>query len=127
MVADAEEMANWARRTGPTSSGLAASLSSSALNTFFNDSDRPRRAGPHPTDAEVRAAYDHMVGYCARYQVEDTRRVIVFHIDVAQSANGGGTTRERRFELRGDELTLYPTPTPSGVTEWSIHARRVKP
>jgi hypothetical protein len=95
--------------------------------TVFNDGDRPRWAGPRPTDAEVRAAYDHMVGYCARYEVDDTRGVIVFHIDVAQSANGVGMTRERRFELRGDDLTLYPTPMPAGVTEWSIHLRRVKP
>jgi hypothetical protein len=36
-------------------------------------------------------------------------------------------TRERRFELRGDDLTLHPTPLLAGVTEWSIHLRRAKP
>jgi hypothetical protein len=93
----------------------------------FNDGDRPRWAGASPTDAEVRAAYDHMVSYCARYEVDGARGVIVFHIDVAQSANGVGIDRERRFELNGDALTLYPTPLPAGVTEWSIHLRRVRP
>jgi hypothetical protein len=95
--------------------------------TVFSDGDRPRWAGASPTDAEVRAAYDHMVGYCARYEVDDARGVIVFHIDVAQSANGVGINRERRFELKGDTLTLYPTPLPAGVTEWSIRLRRVRP
>jgi hypothetical protein len=95
--------------------------------TVFNDADRPRWAGSSPTDAEVRSAYDHMVAYCARYEVNEARRVIVFHIDVAPSANGVGVTRERGFELRGDELTIFPTPLPAGVKEWSIHLRRVKP
>jgi hypothetical protein len=95
--------------------------------SVFNDGDRPRWAGARPTDAEVRAAYDHMVSYCARYEVDDVRGVIVFHVDVSQSANGVGTNRERRFKLNGDTLTLYPTPLPAGVTEWSIHLRRVGP
>lgn len=94
--------------------------------TVFNDADRPPLTGARPTDAEVRAAYDHMVAYCARYEVDDARHVIVFHIEVAQSANSVGSSRERRFELRGDSLTLYPTPLPAGVTEWSIHLRRVR-
>ncbi|HWF00484.1 MAG TPA: lipocalin-like domain-containing protein [Caulobacteraceae bacterium] len=100
---------------------------SGRMCTVFNDSDRPRWAGAHPTDAEVRSAYDHMLAYCARYEVDAARGVIVFHIDVAQSANGVGMTRERRFDLKGDALTLYPTPLPAGVTEWSIHLRRVRP
>jgi hypothetical protein len=95
--------------------------------TVFNDGDRPRWAGARPTDADVRGAYDHMLVYCARYEVDDMRGVIVFHIDVAQSPNGVGASRERRFELRGDSLRLYPTPLPAGVKEWSIRLQRVRP
>lgn len=110
---------------GPHPNGYMIYDPKGRMCTVFNDADRSRWAGASPTDAEVRSAYDHTVAYCARYEVDDARGVIVFHIVVSQSANAVGSSRERRFELKGDELTLYPTPLPAGVMEWSIRLRRV--
>jgi hypothetical protein len=100
---------------------------SGRMCTMFSDPDRPRWASPTPTDADLRAMYDNTVIYCARYEVDAARGYIVFHPDLGLSPNAAGATRERRFELEGDNLTLYPTPMPAGVTEWSIHLQRVRP
>jgi len=94
--------------------------------TVFDDAGAPRWPKARPTDAEVRAAFDRLVSYCASYEVDAARQVIVFHIDVAQSPNNVGATRERRFELEGDSLTLHPMPLPAGVSEWSIRLQRVR-
>jgi len=100
---------------------------SGRMCTVFSAGDLPAWAGARPTDAEARAALDHMVSYCARYEIDEARAVVVFHIEVAPSAASAGGTRERRFELKGDELTLYPMPLPAGVTAWSVHLRRARP
>jgi hypothetical protein len=100
---------------------------SGRMCTVFNDTDRPRWASAAPTEAELRAMFNNTVVYCARYEVDEARSYIVFHLDVTNSPNTAGANRERRFTLVGDDLTLYPTPLPVGVAEWSIHLRRVRP
>lgn len=99
---------------------------SGRMCTTFSGADRPPWAAPKPTDAELRAAYANTVIYCARYEVDAGRGVITFHLDLGLNP-AAGATRERRFTLAGDDLTLYPTPLPAGVTAWSIHMRRVRP
>jgi hypothetical protein len=94
--------------------------------TVFNDTTRPRWAGPRPTDAELRTLFDQTVIYCSRYRVDPARHVIGFDMEVTLSPAWTGTSRERHFELSGDRLTLYPTPLPPGVTAWSIHLERVR-
>jgi hypothetical protein len=94
--------------------------------TVFNDTTRPRWAAARPTEAEVRTMFDQTVVYCGRYRVDDARQVIVFDLEITMSPNNAGATRERRFELSGDSLTLYPTPLPAGVTAWSIRLERVR-
>ena len=95
--------------------------------TVFNNTDRPRWASSRPTDVEVRAAFDNMVVYCAAYEVDEARGYIVFHMEFGQSPNQAGTSRERRAVLVGDRLTLYPTPLPTGVTDWAVELERVRP
>ena len=99
---------------------------SGRMCTVFNDGDAPRWAAEKPTDAEVRASFNGLVSYCATYEVDAARKVLVTHIDVAQTPNHVGVTRERRFELNGDTLILYPRPLPAGATEWSVRLRRVR-
>ena len=94
--------------------------------TTFNDTTRPRWAATRPSEAELRTMFDQTVIYCGRYRVDEARRVIVFDLEITMSPNNYGATRERRFELKGDSLTLYPTPLPAGVTAWSIHLERVR-
>jgi hypothetical protein len=59
--------------------------------------------------------------------VDEARGVIVFHLEHGNLPNAAGVTRERRFELAGDSLTLYPNPLPAGVTAWTIRVQRVRP
>ena len=100
---------------------------SGRMCTVFSDTDRPRWSAAGPTDADLRAVWQNTVSYCARYVVDEARGVIVFHMEHGASPNTVGTTRERRFELVGDSLTLYPVPLPAGVTAWTIHLQRVRP
>jgi hypothetical protein len=99
---------------------------SGQMCTVFNDTTRPRWAGARPTDAELRTLFDQTVIYCARYRVDPARHMIGFDMEVTLSPAWTGTSRERRFELSGDRLTIYPTPLPPGVTAWSIHLERVR-
>jgi len=94
--------------------------------TFFNDTTRPKWAQARPSDSEVRLMWDKTVVYCARYRVDTARKVIVFDMEITASPGAAGTSRERRFEVSGDRLTLYPNPLPAGVKAWSIHLERVR-
>lgn len=100
---------------------------SGQMCTVFSDTDRPRWGSAGPTDADLRAVFNNTVVYCARYEVDEARGVIIFHLEDGTSPNTVGVTRERRFELVGDSLTLYPNPLPAGVTAWTIHLQRVRP
>ncbi len=100
---------------------------SGRMCTVFSDTDRPRWGSAGPTDADLRAMFNNTVVYCARYAVDEARGVIVFHLEDGNSPNAVGATRERRFELVGDSLTLYPNPLPAGVTAWTIRLQRVRP
>jgi hypothetical protein len=95
--------------------------------TVFNNTDRPRWAAARPNEAELRAMFDNMVVYCARYRVDEARKVIVFDMEFSQSPNNTGSSRERRFELLGDSLKLFPNPLPPGVVAWSVELQRMRP
>jgi hypothetical protein len=99
---------------------------SGRMCTVFSDTDRPRWGSQGPTAGDLRAMFDNTLVYCARYEEDDARGVLTFHLEVGNSPNTAGVSRERRFELVGDDLTLYPTPLPAGVAEWSIHLQRVR-
>jgi hypothetical protein len=109
---------------GPHPTGYMIYDPSGRMCTLFNDTDRPGWTASKPTDAELRRMFDNTVIYCARYEVDEARHVIAFHLDLGLNPATANATRERRFELTGDDLTLYPTPLPAGVTAWSIHLRR---
>jgi hypothetical protein len=100
---------------------------SGRMCTVFNNTERPRWSSARPNETELRAMYDNMLAYCARYRVDEARGYIVFDMEFSQSPAVAGTTRERRFELAGDHLKLYPTPLPAGVVAWSIELERVRP
>lgn len=131
LVATRQRMADGATRPDPDLGanpvGYMMYDASGRMCTVFNNTDRPRWASGVPTDAETRAMFNNMVVSCARYEVDEARGAIVFQMEIGQSPNTAGTTRERRFALVGDSLTLYPNPLPAGVVEWSISLQRVRP
>lgn len=110
---------------GPHPAGYMIYDSSGRMCTVFSDMDRPGWGSDGPSPTDLRAMYNNTLVYCARYEEDDKRGVLVFHLELGNSPNTAGATRERHFELTGDELTLYPTPLPAGVAEWSIHLQRV--
>src|SRR4051812_1122183 len=95
--------------------------------SVFDNGDRPRWSLTGASAEDLRAVVQNTVFYCGSYRVDADRSVIVIQVEIGQSPNGRGTTRERRFELVGDNLTLHPTPLPAGVTTWSVMLRRVRP
>jgi hypothetical protein len=100
---------------------------SGRMCTVFDNTERPRWSSARPDETELRAMYENMLTYCARYRVDEARGYIVFNLEFGQSPGAAGTTRERRFELVGDHLKLYPTPLPAGVVAWTIELERVQP
>ena len=69
---------------------------SGRMCTTFAGADRPPWAAHDPTDAELRAAYNNTVVYCARYEVDAGRGVITFHLDLGLNP-GPGATRVSRL------------------------------
>ena len=112
---------------GPRPAGyMMYDASAGRVCTTFNDTTRPRWAAARPSEAELRTMFDHTVIYCGRYRVDEARGVILYELEITLPPNNYGTTRERRFEISGDRLTIYPTPLPAGVSAWSIHLERVR-
>jgi len=112
---------------GPKPQGWMMYDASGHMCMSFNDSTRPRWASAtEPTEAELRTLFAHTVGYCARYRVDAARGVIVLEEEFGASPNTAGSTRERRFELSGDQLTIYP-PLAAGVTAASVRLERARP
>jgi hypothetical protein len=93
--------------------------------TVVNSGDRAKwEDATHPTDAEARAIWTQTVSYCAEWSVDGTRGELVYQLGVNMSPNLIGSERRRRFTLDGDRLILYPTPLPTGVTEWTVEWTR---
>ena len=112
---------------GPRPQGWMMYDASGHMCTHFNDSTWPVWASAtEPTDAELRTMLSHTVAYCARYRVDAARGVIVLVEEFGASPNTAGSSRERRFELSGDRLTIYP-PLAAGVTAASVHLERARP
>lgn len=112
---------------GPKPQGWMMYDASGRMCMAFNDSTRPRWASAaEPTEAELRTMFAHMVAYCAHYRVDAARGVIVLDVEFELSPNTAGSSRERRFELSGDRLTIYP-PLAAGVTAASVHLERARP
>ena len=93
--------------------------------TVTNNGDRANWAdAAHPTDAEARAIWTQTVSYCAAWSVDSTGGELVYRLGANLSPNLIGAERRRRFTLDGDRLVLYPTPLPTGVSEWTVEWRK---
>ena len=111
---------------GPSPSGyLMFDAVAKEMCTVINHGDRAKWAdAAHPTDAEARSIWTQTVSYCATWSVDSTGRELVYRLGANMSPNLIGAERRRRFTLDGDQLVLYPTPLPAGVTEWAVEWRR---
>lgn len=129
LVSTSQTLADGSERSDPDlgdhPAGYMMYDASGRMCTVFSNADRPRWNSPQPSDAEAHALFDKMVVYCARYRMDRAGGKIMFDMEFGHSPNVAGSTRERRFQLKGGALTLFPTPLPSGVTAWSVHLKRV--
>jgi hypothetical protein len=66
------------------------------------------------TPAELAAAALGYFGYAARYDVDESARVVRHHIDVALAPNLVGSTQLRHVELDGRRMVLRGDPIPMG-------------
>ena len=58
------------------------------------------------SDEEVRIAYEAFVGYYGTYEVNDSQRLVTFHIAGSSYPNWVGKALKRHYEFKGDYLTL---------------------
>jgi hypothetical protein len=58
------------------------------------------------SDEEVRIAYEGFVGYYGTYEVNDSQRIVSFHIAGSSFPNWVGKTLKRHYGFRGNRLTL---------------------
>ena len=79
-----------------------------------------------PTEADLRNAFDGLVAYAGTFEVNESERYVVHHIEVDRVPNATGTDRKRFCSLSGNRLVLSAAPPlPTDVKEWTIVWERV--
>jgi hypothetical protein len=114
-------------QTGPKGLGDLIYTKSGQVCVVVGNSERPRRQSPHaPTDGEVRNAFEGLTAYAGTFQVDETERAVVHHIEIDRVPNSVGAERKRFCSFTGNRLTLRAAPPlPAGVQEWTIVWERV--
>jgi hypothetical protein len=114
-------------QTGPKGTGYLVYSKTGQMCVVVGNSDRLRwNSVPAPTEAEVRNAWDGLVAYAGTFQVNETERAVLHHIEVDRIPNLAGADRKRFCALAGNRLTLRAAPPlPAGVLEWTIVWERV--
>ncbi len=82
--------------------------------------NRPKFASGDPlltSETEVRGAFDGYAAYYGSYSVDQSKGVIVHHVEAALIPNWVGTDQVRHFEFDGNRLTLRGPFTHGGVQE----------
>jgi len=58
------------------------------------------------SDEEVRTAYEGFIGYYGTFEVDDSQRLVTFHIAGSSFPNWVGKTLKRHYEFEGGRLTF---------------------
>ena len=85
--------------------------------------NRPRFASGDlllTSEAEVRAAFDGYAAYYGSYSVDQSKGIIVHHVEAALMPNWVGTDQVRHFEFQGNRLTLKGPLVRGGQEEVSL-------
>lgn len=87
---------------------------------------RPRFTGgdkKSATPEDLRAAIEGSSTHFGRLAIDQPSRTLTFIIDSAAFANWEGTRQERRYELKGDELSYRVPARPDGQVPLSVWRR----
>ena len=114
-------------QTGPKGIGYLIYTKTGQVCVVVGNSERPRWQSPQaPTDGEVRNGSDGFTAYAGTFQVNETERSVVHHIEMDRVPNSVGAERKRYCFVNGKRLTLRAAPPlPAGVQEWTIVWERV--
>jgi hypothetical protein len=87
---------------------------------------RPRFAGGDKksgTPQEFRAAVEGSSTHFGQLTIDEPSHTLTFVIESAAFVNWEGTRQERRYELKGDELSYRVPPRPDGQVPLSVWRR----
>jgi hypothetical protein len=114
-------------QTGRNGVGFLIYTRSGQVCVVVGNSERPRwKSLQAPTEVEVRNAFDGLVAYAGSFEVNETERSVIHHIEVDRVPNSVGAERKRFCSFAGNRLTLRAAPPlPAGVQEWTIVWERV--
>ena len=81
-----------------------------------------------PSEAELRATFDHFVAYAGTFDVDTEEGFLTHHIEISLVPNETGEDARRYFQFVGEQLVLRPAPPlPPGVVEYTLTWARVAP
>ncbi len=114
-------------QTGPKGIGYLIYTRTGQVCVVVGNSERQRWHSPQaPADGEVRNAFDGLTAYAGTFQVNESERSVVHHIEIDRVPNYIGAERKRFCSVAGNRLTLRAAPPlPTGVQEWTIVWERV--
>ncbi len=114
-------------QTGPKGKGYLVYTETGQVSVVVGNPERYQWASAQaPSEKELRNAFDGLVAYCGTFEVNETERSVVHHIEVDRVPNATGAQRKRFCSLSGNRLTLRAAlPLPAHVAEWTIVWERV--
>jgi Lipocalin-like domain len=89
---------------GPSPTGYLSYSADSRMQVIAAARDRSLPIGEVPLESERAALYDTMFAYAGRYSVRGDQ--VIHHVEVSWNEAWTGTDQIRRFEVRGNTLTL---------------------
>ncbi|MGH7968594.1 MAG: lipocalin-like domain-containing protein [Limisphaerales bacterium] len=114
-------------QTGPKGAGYLIYTDTGQVCVVVCNPERSRWASVQaPTDADLRNAFGGLVTYAGTFEVNETERYVVHHIEVDRVPNLTGTDRKRFVSFSANRLVLSAAPPlPTDVKEWKIVWERV--
>ena len=94
---------------GPDPVGYVSYHGDGRMMALVVAKDRHGPADELPTEAEKAGLFDTMLAYAGTYTLDDEK--VVHHIDVSWNQGWTGRDVVRYYNLEGDGLTLWATPT----------------
>jgi len=114
-------------QTGPNGKGYIIYTETGQMCAMIANPERTKwKSEAVPQEDELRNAFAGLVAYCGTYEVNETEKYVVHHIELDRVPNLAGTDRKRYISLSGNRLILRPGDLPAGVQAWEVVWERVE-